>query len=56
MNIEKLPVDSAKMAGILEDDCLIDRWVMERREVCPPGRVVLTITAYPGGAVAPGQE
>lgn len=47
-NLEKVCVDSVKLAGCIEDDSLIDRLLITRREVVKGGKVVVRITAYEG--------
>ncbi len=48
MNCEKLVTDSVVKAGVIPDDCLIDRYTVIRRCVNKGGRVVLTIEPYEG--------
>lgn len=43
-NFEKVATDSAKLAGVIEDDCLIDRWVITRRDVVAGGLIVLSLS------------
>lgn len=44
-NLEKAIVDSLVKAGVMEDDCFINKLVMERHpdEIAKPGKVVVTI-------------
>lgn len=43
-NLTKALLDSIVHAGVIVDDWLVDRLVIVRRGVLPPGRVVVTIS------------
>ena len=42
-NVEKAPVDSMTKAGLIEDDCKIDKMVLIRGPVYKDGRVIVTV-------------
>jgi len=44
-NSAKATLDALAHAGVYEDDSQIDDLHIRRREVVPPGRVVVTVTA-----------
>lgn len=47
-NAEKACVDAIVRCGVIDDDCLIDRLILTRRDVIAGGSVVLTIDAWHG--------
>lgn len=47
-NVEKVVTDSLVGAGVMVDDCLIDRWEITRRAVVRGGRLVVCVGAWEG--------
>ena len=48
-NLPKAILDALVHSGVIEDDSLIDRLLVERGSVCPAGKVRAFISAYTEG-------